>query len=191
MGREASCVSFLMCPFCVRDLLPTETTFCDPTRRLRLIRTMNLCGVQGSGYELPFPQRSMVDMFASLWRSPVAGVRSFSRAIWSALSSTRSAAVFSSTRETRLVPGIGAMSSPCASSQAKATCAGVAPTSEATASTSSTMRRFCSKLPRGLRWPLNHIKPLLAGAPDRQRQFSLTRVWLVVRSSRRDLRCFD
>jgi hypothetical protein len=27
MGREASCVSFLMCPFCVRDLLPDETTF--------------------------------------------------------------------------------------------------------------------------------------------------------------------
>ena len=51
------------------------------------------------------------------------------------------------------MPGIGAMSSPCASSQASATCAGVAPTSEATASTSSTMRRFCSKLPsvkRGL-----------------------------------------
>jgi hypothetical protein len=33
------------------------------------------------------------------------------------LSSIRSAAVFSSTRETRVVPGIGAMSSPCASSQ--------------------------------------------------------------------------
>jgi hypothetical protein len=38
----------------------------------------------------------MVDMFASLWRSPVAGVRSFSRAICSVLSSTASAAVFSS-----------------------------------------------------------------------------------------------
>jgi len=37
-----------------------------------------------------------------------------------ALSSIESAAVFSSTRETRLVPGIGAMSSPCASSQANA-----------------------------------------------------------------------
>ena len=42
--------------------------------------------------------------------------------------------MFSSTRETRLVPGIGAMSSPCASSHARATCAGVASTSEATAS---------------------------------------------------------
>ena len=41
--------------------------------------------------------------------------------------------MFSSTRATRLVPGIGAMSSPCASSQASATCAGVAPTSAATA----------------------------------------------------------
>ena len=95
----------------------------------------------------------MVVMFASSWRSPVAGVRSFSRAICSTLSSRASAAVFSSTRETRFVPGIGAMSSPCASSQAKATCAGVASTSEATASTSSTMRRFFSKLPpvkRGL-----------------------------------------
>ena len=87
------------------------------------------------------------------WRSPVAGVRSLSRWICSALSSMPSAAVFSSTRETRLVPGIGAMSSPCASSQASATCAGVASSSEATASTSSTMRRFFSKLPsvkRGL-----------------------------------------
>jgi hypothetical protein len=27
MRREASRVSFLMCPFCVRDLLPDETTF--------------------------------------------------------------------------------------------------------------------------------------------------------------------
>jgi hypothetical protein len=35
-----------------------------------------------------------------------------------------SAAVFSSSRETRLVPGIGVMSSRCASSHAKATCAG-------------------------------------------------------------------
>jgi hypothetical protein len=35
-------------------------------------------------------------------------------------------AVFSSTRATRLVPGIGAMSSPCASSQASAIWAGVA-----------------------------------------------------------------
>ena len=58
-----------------------------------------------------------------------------------ALSSTWSAAVFSSTRATRLVPGIGAMSSPCASSQASATYAGVASASVATALTSSTMSR--------------------------------------------------
>jgi hypothetical protein len=45
------------------------------------------------------------------------------------------------------VPGIGAMSSHSASSRARATCARVAPTSQATASTSSTMRRFCSRLP--------------------------------------------
>ena len=42
-------------------------------------------------------------------------------------SSMSSAAMFSSRRATRLVPGIGAMSSPWASSQASATCAGVAP----------------------------------------------------------------
>jgi hypothetical protein len=46
----------------------------------------------------------MVAMFASLWRSPAAGATPFSRAICSTLSSTASAAVFSSTRETRLVP---------------------------------------------------------------------------------------
>ena len=83
---------------------------------------------------------SIAAMFASSWRSPVAGVRSFSRSICSALRSVLSAAVFSSTREMRLVPGIGAMSSPWASSQANATCAGVASTSEAIASTSSTTR---------------------------------------------------
>jgi hypothetical protein len=57
----------------------------------------------------------MVAMLAWLLRSPLAGVSSFRRAI----SSTPPEAVFSSTRETHLVPGIGAMSSPCASSQAK------------------------------------------------------------------------
>jgi hypothetical protein len=50
--------------------------------------------------------------------------------------------VFCSTRETRLVPGIGAMSLAWASSHANAICAGVASSSEATALTSSTMRRF-------------------------------------------------
>jgi hypothetical protein len=60
-------------------------------------------------------QRSMTAMCPSSWRSPAAVARLFSRSICPALSSTRSAAVFSSTRATRLVPGIGAMSSPCAS----------------------------------------------------------------------------
>src|SRR5215207_6782342 len=57
-------------------------------------------------------QPSMTDMFVSSWRSPVAGARSSSRAIWSPLSAMASAAVFSSMRETRLVPGMGAVSSP-------------------------------------------------------------------------------
>ena len=48
-----------------------------------------------------------------------------------------SAAVFSATRDTRFVPGIGAMSFPWASNQARATCAGVARTSVATAATSA------------------------------------------------------
>src|SRR6266536_3355709 len=69
----------------------------------------------------------MEAMFASSWRSPAAGVRWLRRSSWSSLSSTMSAAVFSSTRATRRVPGIGAMSSPWASSQARAICAGVAP----------------------------------------------------------------
>jgi hypothetical protein len=57
----------------------------------------------------------MVAMLAWLLRSPLAGVSSFRRAI----SSAPPEAVFSSMRETHLVPGIGAMSSP-ASSQANA-----------------------------------------------------------------------
>ena len=65
-------------------------------------------------------QRSMTAMFPSSWRSPSAGARLFRRSTCSALSSMRSAAVFSLTRATRLVPGIGAMSLPCASSQARA-----------------------------------------------------------------------
>src|SRR5437868_13614648 len=58
-------------------------------------------------------QRSMTAMLASLWRSPAAGVRWFNRSSCPTLSSMLSAAVFSSTRATRLVPGIGAISSPC------------------------------------------------------------------------------
>src|SRR5438876_433373 len=68
----------------------------------------------------------MAAMCTSSWRSPAAGVRLFSRSICSALSSMPSAAVFSSTRATRFVPGIGAMSSPWVSNQARAICAGVA-----------------------------------------------------------------
>ena len=65
----------------------------------------------------------MAAMFPASWRSPAAGARSFRRSICSPLSSILSAAVFSSTRATRLVPGIGAMSLPCASSQTSAICA--------------------------------------------------------------------
>ena len=57
-------------------------------------------------------------MFASLWRAPAAGVRLSNRSSWAAVSSMPSAAVFSSTRDTRFVPGIGAMSFPWASNQA-------------------------------------------------------------------------
>src|SRR2546430_2071188 len=95
-------------------------------------------------------QRSMTAIFPSSWRSPAARVKLLSRSICSALSSMRSAAMFSSTRATRLVPGIGAMSPPCAGSQARAICAGVAPASAAMALTSSTMRR--------LRWKLSPVK---------------------------------
>jgi hypothetical protein len=55
------------------------------------------------------PQRSMMAVFPSSWRSPAAVARLFSRSICSALSLTRSALAFSSTRATRLVPGIGAI----------------------------------------------------------------------------------
>jgi hypothetical protein len=49
----------------------------------------------------------MEAMFASSWRSPAAGVSLLSRLTWSSLSCMRSAAVFSSTRATRRVPGSG------------------------------------------------------------------------------------
>jgi len=52
----------------------------------------------------------MEAMLASSWRSPAAGWSAFSRSSWLPLSSMPVAAIFSSTRETRLVPGIGAMS---------------------------------------------------------------------------------
>jgi len=57
-------------------------------------------------------QASMEAMLASSCRLPAAGVRLSSRRSWSAVSSMASAAVFSSTRATRRVPGIGAMSFP-------------------------------------------------------------------------------
>ena len=66
--------------------------------------------------------------------------------ICAVVSSMPSAAVFSSMRETCLVPGIGAMSSPLASSQARASYAGVTPISAATTSISSAMRRLCWKV---------------------------------------------
>ena len=72
----------------------------------------------------------MEAMLASSCRSPAAGCEvGRAAASWSAVSSMASAAVFSSTRATRRVPGIGAMSSPGASSQASAVWAGVAPIS--------------------------------------------------------------
>ena len=50
--------------------------------------------------------------------------------------------MFSSTRATRRVPGMGAMSVPRVRSQARAVCAGVAPFSAPIARTSSTMARL-------------------------------------------------
>jgi hypothetical protein len=88
----------------------------------------------------------MEAMLAWSWRSQTAGVRLLSRLSWSSLSWMVSAAVFSSTRATRRVPEIGAMSMPWASSQAGAICAGVAPASATTACASSTMARLRSKL---------------------------------------------
>ena len=66
-------------------------------------------------------QRSIIRICCSLWWSPAAGVRFVSLSICSGLSWMPSAAVFSSTRATRLVPGIGAMSSPWARTHASAT----------------------------------------------------------------------
>jgi hypothetical protein len=48
----------------------------------------------------------MTDIFISSWRSPAAGVRLLNRSSCSALRWIWSAAVFFSTRATRLVPGI-------------------------------------------------------------------------------------
>jgi hypothetical protein len=59
-----------------------------------------------------------------------AGVILPTRSSWSGVSSTTSAAMFSSTPDTRLVPGVGTMSSPWASSQASETCPGVHPASQ-------------------------------------------------------------
>ena len=69
-------------------------------------------------------QRSTGAMLFSSWRSPEAGMRLSRRANWPVLRVMASATVFSSTRATRRVPGIGAMSSPSASSHASPICAG-------------------------------------------------------------------
>ena len=74
-----------------------------------------------------------------------------------AVSSMPSAAVFSSIRQTRLVPGIGVMSSPLASSQARAACAGVAPASAAIALISSAICRLC--------WKFSPVKRGVGRAP--------------------------
>jgi hypothetical protein len=63
--------------------------------------------------------------FASSRRSPAAGVRLLSLSICWALSSMPSAAVFCSTRETRLVPGIGRCR--CPGRVARPTCLGRRP----------------------------------------------------------------
>src|SRR3954454_20232124 len=65
-------------------------------------------------------------MLASSWRAPAAGSRLFSRSSCASVSWIWSANVFSSTRATRRVPGIGAMSSPRVRIHASAVCAGVA-----------------------------------------------------------------
>ena len=65
------------------------------------------------------------------------------------------------------MPGIGAMSSPWASSHASAICAGVASSSEATAGPRRRCARFCSKLPsvkRGLVLRQSSSRELLGGA---------------------------
>ena len=92
-------------------------------------------------------------MLASSWRAPAAGSRLSSRSSCASVSWIASAAVFSSTRATRRVPGIGAMSSPRVRIHASAVCAGVAPISAPIARTSSTsarLRRKFSPVNRGL-----------------------------------------
>jgi hypothetical protein len=103
--------------------------------------------------------------------APAAGVKMLSRWSWSSLSSMLSAAVFSSTRATRRVPGIGAMSLPWASSQARAICAGVALASAATAATSSTMAR--------LRWKFCPVKRGLVLRQSSSGMSSAVRIWPV------------
>src|SRR4051794_27423248 len=92
-------------------------------------------------------------MLASSWRAPTAGSRVSSRSSCASVSSIWSAKVFSSTRATRRVPGIGAMSSPRVRIHASAVCAGVASISAPIARTSSTrarLRRKLSPVKRGL-----------------------------------------
>jgi hypothetical protein len=72
---------------------------------------------------------SIEAMLASSWRAPAAGRNALRRSICAGVSSMASAAVFSSTRATRRVPGMGAMSSPRVRIQASAVCAGVTPIS--------------------------------------------------------------
>ena len=93
-------------------------------------------------------QRSISRICASLRWSPATEVSSWRRRSGcSALSSILSASAFSSTRDTRLVPGMGAMSSPWASSEANEIWAEVHPTSSAMDWTSSALVRLRWKFP--------------------------------------------
>ena len=103
------------------------------------------CGVVPAG-EGQRRYRPTIFIWASLWWSPATSARASSWAICSGVRVRASAAVFSSRRWTRLVPGMGTMSSPRVSSQARATWAGVAPASAEMALTWSASWRLWSKL---------------------------------------------
>ena len=65
----------------------------DEARRARTAGRAPACRSRNAGARRSRGQRSMTARFVSWWRSPVAGVRSSSRAICSALSSRQSAAL--------------------------------------------------------------------------------------------------
>ena len=88
------------------------------------------------------------------------------------------AAVFSSIRLTRFVPGIGTIHDRWASSQASDTCAAVYPSVTPTAVTVSTSARLCSKLPgwkRGYVVPAPRVSASSKSASVCQRPVSMPR----------------